>query len=308
MSSIKGTLNVDDVLYLCRQTGAYALVLPRPHGLAVSIEWKGKPILFGRRSDCDIVSSCNVVSGHHCSFVCKDGEWYVKDEGSRNGIWLDYWRIQSGCIKEGKTLIAGPYHICTQDGNLVFLQTDDELQFHVETKKKNSVKEKDAHTPEYPYFSRSPRLTEELPKLEINLEAAPSIGEKPTANMIGMSFNIQMLALNAGFQGVRYLLGKRKYNKKEQQREEIYKVYLANVEEQLKQHANQQRTILQNKFPDQIQCESIVRIQLEENILLNKHIRLWERRPTDDDFLAFRVGTGEVSSAAKGGGRTLSWT
>ena len=299
MSSVKGTLNVDDVLYLCRQTGAYALVLPRPHGLAVSIEWKGKPILFGRRSDCDIVSSCNVVSGHHCSFVCKDGEWYVKDEGSRNGIWLDHWRIQSGCIKEGKTLIAGPYHICTQDGNLVFLQTNDELKFHVETKKKNSVKEKDAHTPEYPYFSRSPRLTEELPKLELNLETAPSIGEKPGANMIGMSFNLQMLALNAGFQGVRYLLGKRKYNKKEQQREEIYRAYLANVEEQLKQHANQQRTILQNKFPDQIQCESIVRIQLEENILLNKHIRLWERRPTDDDFLAFRVGTGEVSAAAK---------
>ena len=212
MSSVKGTLNVDDVLYLCRQTGAYALVLPRPHGLAVSIEWKGKPILFGRRSDCDIVSSCNVVSGHHCSFVCKDGEWYVKDEGSRNGIWLDHWRIQSGCIKEGKTLIAGPYHICTQDGNLVFLQTDDELQFHVGTKKENLVSKID--TAVYPYFSRSPRLTEELPKLELNLETAPSIGEKPGANMIGMSFNLQMLALNAGFQGVRYLLGKRKYNKK----------------------------------------------------------------------------------------------
>lgn len=299
MSSVRGTLKIGDVLYLCEQTGAYALVLPRPHGPAVSIEWKGKPILFGRRSDCDIVSSCGVVSGHHCSFACKNGEWYVKDEGSRNGIWLDHRRFGSSRIPEGKTMIAVPYHIGVQDGNLVFLQTNDELKFHVETKKKNSVKEKDAHTPEYPYFSRSPRLTEELPKLEINLEAAPSIGEKPTANMIGMSFNIQMLALNAGYQGVRYLLGKRKYNQKEQKREELYSTYLADVEEQLKQHANQQRTILRNKFPDQIQCESIVCMKLEEDILFNKHIRLWERRPTDKDFLAFRVGIGEVPAAAQ---------
>lgn len=299
MSSVRGTLKIGDVLYLCEQTGAYGLVLPRPHGPAVSIEWKGKPILFGRRSDCDIVSSCGVISGHHCSFVCKNGEWYVKDEGSRNGIWLDHRRFGSSRIPEGKTMIAVPYHIGVQDGNLVFLQTNDELKFHVETKKKNSVKEKDAQTPEYPYFSRSPRLTEELPKLEINLEAAPSIGEKPTANMIGMSFNIQMLALNAGYQGVRYLLGKRKYNQKEQKREELYSTYLADVEEQLKQHANQQRTILRNKFPDQIQCESIVCMKLEKDILFNKHIRLWERRPTDKDFLAFRVGIGEVPAAAQ---------
>lgn len=297
MSSVKGTLKIDDVLYLCRQTGAYALVLPRPHGPSVSIEWKGNPILFGRRSDCDIVSSCNVVSGHHCSFVCKDGEWYVKDEGSRNGIWLEHWRFQSGRIPEEKTMIAGPYHIGVQNGCLVFLQTDDTLQFRVKTKSECPVQK--APVPEYPYFSRAPRLTEELPKLELTLETAPSIGEKPGANMIGMSFNLQMLALNAGFQGVRYLLGKRKYNKKEQQREEIYSAYLADVEEQLKQHTNKQRAILQNKFLDQIQCESVVRTQLEENILLNKHIRLWERRPTDSDFLAFRVGTGEVPAAAQ---------
>src|ERR1700725_7574 len=46
----------------------------------------GKPILvIGRSRDCDIALACPSVSGRHCELQFRDGAWWVRDLGSKNG-------------------------------------------------------------------------------------------------------------------------------------------------------------------------------------------------------------------------------
>src|ERR1700681_4098212 len=46
----------------------------------------GKPVLVvGRNRDCDVVIACPSVSGRHCELQFRDGAWWVRDLGSKNG-------------------------------------------------------------------------------------------------------------------------------------------------------------------------------------------------------------------------------
>lgn len=46
----------------------------------------GKPAqVIGRNLDCDIAIACKTVSGRHCELRFRDGGWWVRDLGSKNG-------------------------------------------------------------------------------------------------------------------------------------------------------------------------------------------------------------------------------
>jgi pSer/pThr/pTyr-binding forkhead associated (FHA) protein len=46
----------------------------------------GKPTqVIGRSRDCDIVIACASVSGRHCEMQLREGAWWVRDLGSKNG-------------------------------------------------------------------------------------------------------------------------------------------------------------------------------------------------------------------------------
>src|SRR5579864_4592914 len=46
----------------------------------------GKPTqVSGRNLDCDIAIACKTVSGRHCELRFRDGAWWVRDLGSKNG-------------------------------------------------------------------------------------------------------------------------------------------------------------------------------------------------------------------------------
>jgi len=42
-------------------------------------------VLLGRHDDCDVVVARRTVSGHHCRLLIREGYWFVRDLGSRNG-------------------------------------------------------------------------------------------------------------------------------------------------------------------------------------------------------------------------------
>jgi len=79
-----------------------------------SIEVGQADITMGRASDCDLRLSKSIgVSRRHAKLTCKDGQHFIEDTGSRNGILLNH------------DLIEAPTHI--KPGDVIFLDEEQVL-------------------------------------------------------------------------------------------------------------------------------------------------------------------------------------
>lgn len=176
-------------------------------------------------------------------------------------------------------------------------------------------------------FNRPPRVLEPLPSGEIKLPAPPALTPPPRTIwytalfplagalcMAGMYFLISSMAESTGNTGTGIppwiysivmlpmalmsalggILGtqsqRRQHRAEQEAKERAYQQALKNYTHQLQQLQLQQQRIRTEKDPDL-------------NILLGRvqsqHQRLWERRPTDEDFLNLRVGIGTLPSSVK---------
>ena len=164
-------------------------------------------------------------------------------------------------------------------------------------------------------FMRSPRLIGNLPKGEIEIEAAPSLGQKPEINwltvllpplaMMTAMCLVPVLISSAGLQYspmmmlyttpmmfiglivsiINYRSQQKRYKQIKHFRKIKYEQYLNEQVECIEKKADEQRRILNNQFPP---------IYEIENIMLARKRRLWERVQSDEDFMQLRVGTGSV--------------
>ena len=75
-----------------------------PVGGGDTIELKKPEIMVGRRESCEIVLRFANVSAHHCQLSVKDGYWFVKDLGSKNGIKVNGVRCQESRLDPGDSL------------------------------------------------------------------------------------------------------------------------------------------------------------------------------------------------------------
>jgi len=70
----------------------------------------GRRFLVGRANHCQLQLEANCVSGEHASIRWRDGAWYVRDLGSRNGTRVDDAVVASGdevSLREGCELNFG---------------------------------------------------------------------------------------------------------------------------------------------------------------------------------------------------------
>jgi len=77
---------------------------------------------------------------------------------------------------------------------------------------------------------------------------------------------------------------KKDYRRKVQQREADYRQRMAEERKRLEGLAQQQRSLLEGAYPA---------LHVLMQMALAQSPRMWSRRPTDDDFLSLRLGTGE---------------
>ena len=175
-----------------------------------------------------------------------------------------------------------------------------------------------------PYFTRSPRIFGSIPQGEIEIEAAPSLGQKPEINWLTVIMpSFGMIAVMAGlmilmplvtggesvfyspmmfaFSGSMMLISMitsvisyrsqvKRFSKREELRKRKYEAYLAERHEFLGDKANEQRMILNGIHLSPEQCLGIV---------AGKKRRLWERMPGDEDFMSIRIGIGAVPMGIK---------
>ena len=72
---------------------------------------QGERTTIGRSPDCDIFLDDVTVSRKHAMLVRRDDAYYIEDQGSLNGTFLNRRRIESGRLENGDELQSGKYKL-----------------------------------------------------------------------------------------------------------------------------------------------------------------------------------------------------
>jgi pSer/pThr/pTyr-binding forkhead associated (FHA) protein len=71
----------------------------------------GARTAIGRSPECEIFLDDVTVSRSHALLVEKDGRFFIQDEGSLNGTFLNRRRIESAEIEDGDEIQVGKYRL-----------------------------------------------------------------------------------------------------------------------------------------------------------------------------------------------------
>jgi hypothetical protein len=71
----------------------------------------GERTRIGRSPDCEIFLDDVTVSRNHAVLVQRDGAYWVEDQGSLNGTFVNRKRIDSAQLREGDELQIGKYRM-----------------------------------------------------------------------------------------------------------------------------------------------------------------------------------------------------
>ena len=72
---------------------------------------QGERTTIGRSPDCDVFLDDVTVSRKHAVLVHKDDAFFIEDQGSLNGTFLNRRRIESGRLENGDELQIGKYKL-----------------------------------------------------------------------------------------------------------------------------------------------------------------------------------------------------
>jgi pSer/pThr/pTyr-binding forkhead associated (FHA) protein len=73
-------------------------------------------VVVGRHPQCDFRLASPRVSRWHCCLTEVDGEVWVRDLGSTNGIWINGQRVMSGRVRPGDVLAIAHIRFRLEDG------------------------------------------------------------------------------------------------------------------------------------------------------------------------------------------------
>jgi hypothetical protein len=72
---------------------------------------QGERTTIGRSPECDVFLDDVTVSRKHAVLVQRDDAYYIEDQGSLNGTFLNRRRIESGKLENGDELQIGKYKL-----------------------------------------------------------------------------------------------------------------------------------------------------------------------------------------------------
>jgi FHA domain/zinc-ribbon domain len=72
---------------------------------------QGERTTIGRSPDCDIFLDDVTVSRKHAVLAERDGDFFIEDQGSLNGTFLNRKRIESSQIEDGDEVQIGKYRL-----------------------------------------------------------------------------------------------------------------------------------------------------------------------------------------------------
>lgn len=265
-------------------------------------------VTVGRSAACAIVLDDALVSERHLTLEKHAGEWRFADCGSRNGTYLNGTACSGAPLENGATLTLGFTRLTVVGGTLE-IRCPGAVRQQLQPA---SPARTAAHASDpYPYlFKPSPRLIEQTPTDEIELQAPPVLGAKPTISWLNvllapvltvavmlvvclvltgvttmLYFSVPMTCIGAVMSVLRYRGEKKKFAGTEQLRLEKYGAYLQEQTLALQRLADTQRQALMHDAPS---CAACVRLAEQTGRTI------WDRRLADADFMCLRVGAGTL--------------
>ncbi|MCL2671187.1 MAG: type VII secretion protein EssC [Clostridiales bacterium] len=259
-------------------------------------------VCVGRADGSDIAFAHNNISREQFCLQPRNGTYFLEDYKSTNGTYVNGHRVREKELKNKDRIVTDRYLFVYENATLLAygLGHDASINLAWETV---SIKK---DLPEYPYLKRSPRLRKSLPEGEIEIQSPPMIGGKPSINwlsvLIGplsMAAITIVIALLASPQSMIYTLPMtlvsifvaivtyrgqlKKFRESTKIRSQRYDAYLKEVVEEIEKKEKQQLSARLDVHPDSKECAVIVKSRTR---------RLWERQPSDDDFMSLRLGLG----------------
>lgn len=261
-------------------------------------------LLIGRNNDNNIILKSEIVSGRQATITKRGSELHIVDNKSTNGTYVDGKSIVESNLMNDNDIIIGDCKLSYKN----------EMLYVYGTKKNTSIRglKSNATTAKSDgiIFKRSPRLKLDVPTGEIEIQSPPSIGSKPEMNWlsvilpavctVGASIVVtvitkmtpMMLAFTAPMAIIGIIISITNYfkqNKAHAQQERLrlkkYNEHLSRIITLIESKQDEQKQALVSANPDTRECF---------NIIKNISSSLWSRRPSDTDFMSFRIGSGAL--------------
>ena len=269
-------------------------------------------ILIGRDTNCNITIKNRFASRKHCAIRREEnGAYFIEDCGSKNGTYVNNLKISKSKISSGDSVHIFNYTFKLEKGEFTILNSGSDVTVNFLPSGETNIKGSNYTIGTKPVYQRSPRTQEEMPHEDIILASPPSKGQKyeksrgmfssiaSSAAMLGSSMlmgskaSAAMIAARASMlimpaSSVANQASTSKRNKLKLQtysklRESRFADYLNEQRARILTVANQQRKIITDENPSPAEC-----ITTAEKLTRN----LWERIPSDRDFLDVRLGMG----------------
>ena len=291
-------------------------------------------ITVGKSLACDIVYNNSLIKEKQAKIFYSNGKLMLENYDTNYGIFLNDMPVSNRLklLFNGDVIFIMGLRIVVV-GNNFFINnpfnrvTYNQGKFQLIENHQNIIKTDEQVDEdiklfsEKDFFARAPRITSKINREKIKIEPPPQKqekDEKPLIYTIGPSLAmglVMLISMSSTISGVSngsasakstvtsalmtvaMLISmilfpilnnkyeKRKKKKKEELRQKKYKEYINKKIQQIDDVMIKQKKILFDKYLSAEECAQII---------LNKDSRLWERRTEDDDFLAIRVGLGDL--------------
>ncbi|MDR0405351.1 MAG: type VII secretion protein EssC, partial [Clostridiales bacterium] len=263
---------------------------------------KVSSVTIGRNPENNIRLKSGKVSGNHAKIEKIGGVLTLTDD-STNGTYVNGTRIKEHTLQSGDVIFIAGYRLIFNNNILFFRNVGCDLTL-TPAKPPEEPAERG-----YPYFQVSPRLNRQLPSGEVEIQPPPNIGAKPeiswlsvllppvalvavmggvaymTRNMATLLYTAPMTLIGIVVSIVNYTGQRKKHRKAATARARKYTEHLEAVRAELSEKRDAQKEILTAVHPAPADCLTIAR---------EREGRLWERRPSEQDFMTLKLGLGET--------------
>ena len=288
--------------------GRGALLLAQENGAAGKLARMGVPevmdVTVGSARDNSIVFAAPTVAPRQLTLRHRRGSWEL--HAPEGAVYVNGRRSRGGRLAPGDEVFTMGLMLIPFPGGLAVNCPSEAMSFGTWRPVRREADAGRAPAfvaPEPVWFSRMPRFRTAVETAQLSVQLPPSMASQPQAQSalsmgpaltsglfmmlggLGSVASLGMIAGNLAFPLLGHRKAQKEYEENEKRRQEAYRAYLAKTEQQLRAGIAQNQTRLLELTPE---------TSAEAAALLHDRRHLWERRARDEDFLALRLGTGDI--------------